>query len=29
MRLMVAPRKEISILCSDGVRTGRTRLVAP
>jgi hypothetical protein len=29
MRLMVAPRKEVSIVCSDGVRTERTRLVAP
>jgi hypothetical protein len=29
MRLMVAPRRELAIVCSDGVRTERTRLVAP
>lgn len=29
MRLVVAPRRELSIVCSDGVGTERTRLVAP
>jgi hypothetical protein len=29
MRLVVAPRRELSIVCSDGVRTERSRLVAP
>lgn len=29
MRLVVAPRRELSIVCSDGVRTERIRLVAP